>query len=264
MRGEWILSMGHLFLTRVFSGEWSSIRPGGTVQMRPATVLLYLLPAIATAGITSPQEPAVCGELARLATTSAGLTAYLDSRASGPENACTGVALSLRAARLAVAGNNVAAKRDAQRSIAILEKTYSRDDRILIRPLHTLAVAQFELGKRGEARKIWRKLQAMPVTRSEDRDLVHSLSVRLFNAGGQFKEAESEYKAVLSNMEESGRGDSADAGTVLNALASVYINEGQIDDAKRAIDRALGILNRAKDAKDALDTMLAPAATATY
>jgi len=65
---------------------------------------------------------------------------------------------------------------------------------------------------------------------------------------GRLAEAEAEFIAAFQSWADAGRGDTADAGVILNSLASVYIERNMLDDARTAMDRALAIFSQAKDA----------------
>jgi tetratricopeptide (TPR) repeat protein len=73
------------------------------------------------------------------------------------------------------------------------------------------------------------------------------MAAKLLGVAGKLKEAESEYSAALSAIDDGGRGGSADVASILVALASVYIEDHQFDEARRALDRAMAIINAAKN-----------------
>ena len=92
------------------------------------------------------------------------------------EEECAGLLFSARAAALAVSGRMADAERDAERSLAILEKRYPADHPILFRVLYTLAVSRFELG---ETKTAWQAYRRMALIRSEgpqDRAMVHRMA----------------------------------------------------------------------------------------
>ena len=175
------------------------------------------------------------------------LSKYLRGGANPAEEECAGIAFSIRAAFFAVSGRLDEAEFDAQRSLDILGKSHSSNDRILLRPLHTLAVVRFELGKVAQARQANRRLQLIHTERPEEQAIVHTMSGTLLRADGRLKEAESEYLEALEMIREAGRGESADAASTLNALALAYIEGRQYDEARRALDSQMAILQTAKD-----------------
>ena len=83
---------------------------------------------------------------------------------------------------------------------------------------------------------------------TEDRALVQGIAAALLDAEGRRAEAETEYLAALRAWGEAGWGETGDAGAILNNLGSLYIHEQRLDEAQRALDRALAIFSRAEDA----------------
>ena len=166
--------------------------------------------------------------------------------ASG-QDSCAGLVLSNMAAFLSVSGRLPDAERLAERSVTILEKTYDSSDVLLLRPLQTLAAAQFEQGKTARAREAFKRMQAIRIQRPEDGALVHGVAGALSEAEGKLAEAEGEYVASLQAWKEAGRGETADAGAVLNNLGSIYIREQRFSQTQQALDGAFTIFSRAKD-----------------
>jgi len=166
-------------------------------------------------------------------------------RAADP---CAGLALSNMAAVLLAAGRLVEGERLAERGVAVLDKLYSPDDLVLLRPLQVLAVIRFEQGKTGRAREAVRKIQSIRVERPLDRALVHGMTASLLYTQHRLPEAETEYLASLAAWEEAGSGNTADAGAVLGDLGTLYMDEQRFPDARRTLDHALIILASASDA----------------
>src|SRR5262249_54549096 len=52
----------------------------------------------------------------------------------------------------------------------------------------------------------------------------------------------------LRALDDAGRGETADAGSILNGLGVVYIHKQRLTEAQQALDRALAIFSSAKDA----------------
>jgi tetratricopeptide (TPR) repeat protein len=175
------------------------------------------------------------------------LAAFLvadDDRAS---ESCAGLVLNNMAALLSISGRVADAERLAERSVLILDKAYSPDDVVLLRPLQTLAAARFEQGKTARAREALKRMQSIQIQRPEDHALVHGMAAALFEREGKRLEAEGEYLAAFRAWEEAGRGETAEAAATLNGLGSLYIELGRLTEAQQALDRSLAIFSSAKD-----------------
>jgi tetratricopeptide (TPR) repeat protein len=164
------------------------------------------------------------------------------------QNPCAALVLNNVAVFMSVSGRSADAERLAERAIGILEKTYSPNDLVLLRPLQTLAVVRIEQGKTAKAREAFKRMQAIRIERPEDRALVHGIAGILSETEGKLPEAEIEYLASLQEWEHAGRGETADAGAIFNDLGVLYIHEQRLTEAQQALDRALAISSRAKDA----------------
>jgi tetratricopeptide (TPR) repeat protein len=90
-------------------------------------------------------------------------------------------------------------------------------------------------------------MESIRSTRPADRALVHGIGAVLLQAEGRLPEAESEYLLAVRAWEDAGKSESADAGAIYNSLGTIYIGEQRLEDARRALDRALTIFTRAKD-----------------
>jgi tetratricopeptide (TPR) repeat protein len=161
---------------------------------------------------------------------------------------CEGLMLANMAAVRANGGRLSEAETLAERSIRLLTQIYSPESRILLYPLQVIAAARFEQGKIAKAREVFQRMQLLRIDQPEDAALVHGMSASLLEAEGRRPEAEYEYLAALHSWDEAGSGETADAGTVLYSLASLYVQEHRFDDARRALDRAFAIFTLAKDA----------------
>jgi tetratricopeptide (TPR) repeat protein len=175
------------------------------------------------------------------------VSALLASRDDHAQDSCAGLVLNNMAAVMSVLGGIADAERFAERSVLILEKIYPPNDVVLLRPLQILSAARFEQGKTARAKEALRRMQSIRVQRPEDSALVHGMSAALLDREGSRPEAEAEYLAAIRAWEEAGRGETADAGAIFNALGSLYIKEQRLADARQALDRALAIFSHAQD-----------------
>jgi tetratricopeptide (TPR) repeat protein len=164
------------------------------------------------------------------------------------DRGCEGVTLSNLSALLLTSGRPAQAERFAMRSVQVLEEAYSPNDPALLRPLHILASIRIELGNIGQARQAFRRMQSIPANRPDDRGHVSAMAASLLMAEGRWKEAESHYAAALQDLKSVGRENSADAGSLLNALGLGYFKEGRWSEARRIFDQALAIFERVRDA----------------
>jgi hypothetical protein len=117
------------------------------------------------------------------------------------------------------------AEKFAARAIRILEENYSPDDPVFLRPFAILASARFERGEVGRAREAFKRMRTIRIER-EERALMRGLSAMLLSAEGRYREAESESLLALQSWEQAGRGEMADAGTVL-AIARTGEDNGR-------------------------------------
>jgi tetratricopeptide (TPR) repeat protein len=178
----------------------------------------------------------------------AALSTALARDASEPEAACAGVALTNLAAVMCRSGRFAEAEGIAERSVNILADIQG-SEHPLLRSLQILSTARFEQGKLRMARKAFQRMQSIGAEHPEDRALVHGAAAFVFQREGRLVEAELEYRKVLAELDKAGRGNVADAGSVLNSLGSIYIQQGRLDDAARALDRALPIFAAATDSE---------------
>jgi tetratricopeptide (TPR) repeat protein len=203
------------------------------------------------------RSPAKCNELHRIVVSRAAggqleeaeslLLAIPAGLFTSSRHSCSGLILADIAALMLISGRLAEAERFAERSISILERSDASYDPVLLRPLHILTTARLGQGKTGRAREGLNRMRSIRVERPEDRAMVHTTSAVQFRVEGKLGEAEPEYLAALGAMEEAERGNSADSGALLTGLGSLYIQEGRLDAARRALDRGLEIFARAKD-----------------
>lgn len=183
----------------------------------------------------------------------ADLAAVEETLAAAPSGAgreatlCRGLVLNNVAAVLVSAGRDAEAESIAGRSLEELEKIYPSDDPALLRPLQILAASRLAQGKRAMARESLKRMQTIRIEGPEDSALIHGISGALMQAEGRRREAEVEDLAALHAWQKAGRGETADAASFLSTLGSLYIEEQQLDDASRALDQSLNILNHAQD-----------------
>jgi tetratricopeptide (TPR) repeat protein len=161
---------------------------------------------------------------------------------------CGGLVLNKMAGLTANAGQYADGERYAARSVAALEKVFPPNSPVLLRPLHSLASARFHQGNTPGARRVLKRIRAIPMVRAQDRVFVHALDAYIHLAEHDWPKAEMEYLAAASDWELAGQGNSADAGGVFLALSNLYIMEKRYPDAARALDRAREILANAPDA----------------
>ena len=230
----------------------------------PGTPFLYTLLALNVVDVRSQEVSTYvlvtpeCVELNRTvlaqvangqtAAAEAALATTLASGANRAQTACGGLVLNNMAAVAAVYGWPAEAERLAERSVRTLEESYPPNDPALLRPLQIFAAARIEQGKPAKAREAYKRMQAIQIRRPEDAALVHGIAGPLLQVERRLAEAETEYIAALQSWTDAGRGETADAGAILNSLGSLYIEGNRLDDARRALDRALAIFSYAIDA----------------
>jgi tetratricopeptide (TPR) repeat protein len=186
--------------------------------------------------------------IGRLKDAESTLSAALAAPASGSEQSCGWLTPHNMAIVMALSGRLREAEVLEKRSLKILEKGYSPDDPVLLRPLQSLAQIQYEQREIAKARETFQRLQSIRTERPADRAVFHGLAAALLYIEGRYHEAEAEYLKALGAWEEAGRGETTDVAAVLDGLANLYISSGQYHEAGRTLDRTLAILDTAKDA----------------
>jgi tetratricopeptide (TPR) repeat protein len=169
----------------------------------------------------------------------------VDGRAGDP---CAGLILHNLATIASMSGRSRDAEQLAARSVAALERVYGADDPALWRPLLVLAGARLEQGKTPAARADLKRLMEIRPEQPQDRALIHGTVASLLQRLGERREAEVEYRAALQAWNDSGRGETVDVASVLTSLATLLIEDRRLEEARRAVERAAGILSHSKDA----------------
>ena len=175
-------------------------------------------------------------------------TALSAALANGSEPACVARIFTNMAATLSQSGGFADAERLAERSVRILDSSTAPEAPVLLRSLQILAAARFQLGKTDKSRQAFNRMSTFPTERPEDQAVAHAMHGILLQAEGKSGDAESEYLAAVRTWEMAEGGDSANAASALSCLASLYIRDGRLDEAQRAVDRAVDIFSRANDA----------------
>ena len=163
------------------------------------------------------------------------------------QRACRGHILANLARMLAVSGRMPEAERLAEQSVRILENVYPANDWTFLRPLQILATVRLESGETARARELVRRIQSIRIKSPEDGAIVHVTAGALLQIEGLLSEAEAEYHDAFLALEQAGRGGSADAAAILHCLASLYLKEERLDEARQALSLAHTIQDRAND-----------------
>jgi tetratricopeptide (TPR) repeat protein len=171
-------------------------------------------------------------------------TAAGDEGAQGP---CIGYVLCNMAALMSISGRPAEAERLAEQSVKVLERFYLPTDPVLLRPLQILAAVRLETGRTARAREAVKRIQSIPINGPKDSALVHGIAGTLLQIEDRKSEAEAEYLAAFRAWEEAGCRESADAAAILCSLATLYMEEQRLEEARRALDSVVVIYSRAKD-----------------
>jgi hypothetical protein len=132
----------------------------------------------------------------RIAEAESTLAAAVADRATHIEDSCAGLILNNLAAQAAFSGKTDEAEGLAKRSVEILEKVYSPEDRVLLRPLQILAATQFEQRKFARARQAFNRMRMLRLDGAEDQALVHGMAGAFLHVEHKLQEAETEYLAA--------------------------------------------------------------------
>lgn len=166
----------------------------------------------------------------------------------GQENdACTGLVLNNLAAIMLNTGKLIEAEGFAERAVKEFERSYSRNDPVLLRPLQIVCASQFGQGKTGRARETFQRMRSIPLERVEDQALVHGLAASMLVAEGKNREAEAEYVAALGAFKQADRANTADAGAIFEALGMLYIRQQRFDEARHVLNRSLAIFTGSRE-----------------
>lgn len=174
------------------------------------------------------------------------LFSALGSGAFRPDDACTGVILNNIAAALNRSGRPVEAEAYALRSTHILEAIFGPSSPAILRPLHILALAHLQQGKAARAKEVFERMRSIHLERPNDRAVVHGMAALILHSERKLEDAESECLRTIEAWEEAG--DRVEVGAAFGELGSLYTDEHRFEDARSALDRALGLLLLAKDA----------------
>jgi tetratricopeptide (TPR) repeat protein len=161
---------------------------------------------------------------------------------------CTGLILHNQATIASIAGRFAEGERLAVASITTLERVYPPDDLVLLRPLLVLASTRLEQGNKSGARIAFGRVKRIHVEQPHERAMIHATSGSLLQAFGERRLAEDEYLAALDAWTRSGRGETAEAGAVLTSLATLYLQDGRFEEARRSVERASALFSQASDA----------------
>ena len=168
------------------------------------------------------------------------------SNDAGPARA--GLVRSNFAALMGVCGHFADAEAFAGRAVDVIDRVTSADAPVLLRPLQILTISRIEQGKIGSARKAFQRMQVIPAEAPDQRALVHEASAVLLEKEGKLAEAESEYLAIVTALQDDGRSNGADGASALIALGSLYVKDHRLEQADPVLDRAVSILKAAPDA----------------
>jgi tetratricopeptide (TPR) repeat protein len=99
----------------------------------------------------------------------------------------------------------------------------------------------------GKARQAFQRMQSIRTEGRLEYALRNYLMAAFLQKAGQWREAEAEYLKALTVFRERGPGDSADEGSVLCGLGSLYGDERRYAEAEQILARALATFSAAKD-----------------
>jgi tetratricopeptide (TPR) repeat protein len=167
--------------------------------------------------------------------------------ARGFDPGCAGLVLKNIAATTSLSGQLREAENLAEHAIGLLQQSETPQDRVVLRAWQILAATRIEQGKIARAREAYQQMRKVRIEKPEDAALVHGLAGSLFQIDGERREAEAEYFAAIRSWEAAGRGDTADAASVLSSLATLYVQERRLTDALRTVDRVQVILQHSED-----------------
>jgi len=187
-------------------------------------------------------------EAGLLADADAELAAALTKVENDTAHSCTGLILHNMATIASISGRYAEGERLALRSIAALEKVDPPNPVALLRPLLVLTGTRLEQGNKSGARSAFNRLKEIRPEQPHERAMIHAMTGTLLHSVGDRQQAEVEFLAALDAWTEIGRGEMADAGSVLTSLGSLYIEERRFEDAQRSVDRASAIFSQTTDA----------------
>jgi len=209
---------------------------------------------IQSAGVSGTGDHPECKELehgvahAVAAGESQAVDALLAAASLRGRSTCAGLVLAQLADIALMSGRFDDSGRFAERSIKALEIEYRADDPILLRPLHLLALARFELGEKAKSRQAIRRMQEIQTSGPLDAAMVHYTAAILLQQEEKFREAEAELLTALGACEKASSTASADYGAMLTTLGEFYARQHRYADAGITFDRAAAIIAAAPDA----------------
>jgi tetratricopeptide (TPR) repeat protein len=163
------------------------------------------------------------------------------------EESRVGLGLAQQASAISLSGRPAEAEALAERSFAVLKSRYPADHPILLQPLQILTSALLDQRKIGRAREAVQRMRAVNARRPEDRALLAGATGALLQVEGRHPEAEALYLEALAAWQVAGKGESAEAATVLSSLGTLYIHAQRYDEARGTLDAALARLSPGLD-----------------
>src|SRR5450432_2474581 len=114
--------------------------------------------------------------IGQLAEAEAVASLALTSMEHGRAPSCLWLVLHNMAHVKALSGRLAEAEVIEEQSLKILDKTYSLDDRVRLRPLHLLWSVQLQQEKLGRARQTFRAMQSLRLERPQDQAMLYNAS----------------------------------------------------------------------------------------
>jgi ATP/maltotriose-dependent transcriptional regulator MalT len=174
--------------------------------------------SVSTECVARIRRAMVYAEAGQLAEADAQLATALTKVDNGTDSSCTGLMLHNRAAIASISGRFAEGERLALGAIAALEKVYPPNHLALLRPLLVLASTRLERGNKSGARIAFGRLKGVRGEQPNERAMIHAMSGSLLQSIAESGQAEVEYVAALDTWTEIGRGETADAATVLTSI----------------------------------------------
>jgi Tetratricopeptide repeat len=81
--------------------------------------------------------------------------------------------------------------------------------------------------------------------------LLHGAEAALLKAEGRFAESELAFRVALADWQETGMPDGGEVASVLSGLATLYLAQERLKEAADVLDRAIALVNEARDAAPA-------------
>ena len=150
------------------------------------------------------------------------LSRALASNEGGHEPSCLWMTLHNMAHVIGLSGRLAEAEVLEQRSLRIMDRLFSPDDPLRLRPLHLLWSVQVQQEERGKARQTFRAMRSLRLDKPEHQAVFHGAAAAQLQVEGHRKEAEAEYSRALAAWRDLGRGESTDVAALLVEL--VYCN----------------------------------------